>query len=103
MELRKPICPMHTCAYTYFLSIVYSFHRGYRVFLVKLFEIRTLLTVTLYIRVHYYSPLLGSSQNLLIHSALKKKKIKIMDISWLKDVIKNNTLSLKRTCIYLKF
>lgn len=76
MELRKPICPMHTCGYTYFLSIVYSFHRGYSFFffLVKLFEIRTLLTITLYIRVHYYSPLLGSSQNLLIRSALKKKK-----------------------------
>lgn len=69
----------------------------------KLFEIRTLLTITLYIRVHYYSPLLGSSQNLLIHSALKKKKIKTMDISWLKEVTKNNTLSLKRTYIYLKF
>lgn len=26
-----------------------------------------------------------------------------MDISWLKEVTKNNTLSLKRTYIYLKF
>lgn len=68
----------------------------------KLFEIRTLLTITLYVRVHYYSPLLGSSQN-LDSWCIKKKKIKIMDISWLKEVTKSNTLSLKWTYIYLKF
>ena len=40
---------------------------------------------------------------ILIHGALKKKKIKIIDISWLKEVTKSNTLSLKWTYIYLKF